>query len=110
MYTIKLPQEIMKNLWQLREYHGRGSIIGQVREAVRTYLEQQQKLLGSPISKVDPVIEQKRPESREKEQEQLVKIMDEVVEEQGEEPISDRTWQNVYEIACERFIKDRIKQ
>lgn len=38
MYMIQLPQDLMSELWKLREYHHKGPIIRQVREAVAMYV------------------------------------------------------------------------
>ena len=49
MYHIKLPEEMMAELWKLREHCGRGSIASQVREAVYRYLHQEEEKLGCAI-------------------------------------------------------------
>ena len=38
MYNISLPRELMRELYELREKHGRGPIAKQVREAVKAYI------------------------------------------------------------------------
>lgn len=52
-YTIKLPDQEMKSLYLLRVEHGRPAIIEQVRQAVKTYLSDQERQLGQPIIKVE---------------------------------------------------------
>ena len=50
MYHIKLPKDMMADLWRLREYYGKGTIIDQVREAVYRYLHEEKEKLGYSVS------------------------------------------------------------
>lgn len=38
MYLIRLPPDLMKALWELREYYQKGPIVQQVRDAVERYV------------------------------------------------------------------------
>ena len=46
MYLIKLPPDLMAELWKLRELYNRGSIAQQVREAVALYLKKEARILA----------------------------------------------------------------
>jgi predicted DNA-binding protein len=50
MYCIQLPDEMMADLWKLKKYYGRGTIISQVKEAVYRYLQEEEEKLGRPIN------------------------------------------------------------
>ena len=49
MYQIQLPDEMMSDLWKLREYYGRGTIVSQIKEAVYRYLNEEEEKLGHPV-------------------------------------------------------------
>jgi len=47
MYNISLPRELMKELYELREKHGRGPIARQVREAVKAYIVREKRKIAT---------------------------------------------------------------
>ena len=56
-YLIKLPPDVLKNLWELKQYCGAGSIVEQVRYAVRNYIEVKEKEIGTTIEDAAEAIE-----------------------------------------------------
>jgi hypothetical protein len=60
MYQIQLSDEMMADLWQLREYYGRGAIVSQVREAVDRYLHEEKEKLGYSAKEFQEVAEDSR--------------------------------------------------
>lgn len=65
MYKFELPSEIVKNLWQIREFCGGGSLVGQVREAVKKHILDKEKEIGCPISDVQEAREEHQREEAE---------------------------------------------
>ena len=57
MYTFRLPTEMISNLYRLREYCKKGSILGQVRKAVEAYVREEERQIGFPLSEVERLIE-----------------------------------------------------
>ena len=57
MYTFRLPVEMINDLYRLREYCDKGSILGQVRKAVEEHLREQERQIGFPLSEVERLIE-----------------------------------------------------
>jgi len=49
-YNIPLPRNQMRDLYLLREFAAQGSIIGQVRRAISSYLKSQEKRIGCSIA------------------------------------------------------------
>ena len=43
MYRFELPRKTVRELWQVREFCGGGSIISQIRDAVNQYLRRLEK-------------------------------------------------------------------
>lgn len=48
-YKFELDKNTVRQLWQVREFCGGGSIIGQVRNAVSQYLRQKEEEIGTSI-------------------------------------------------------------
>ena len=61
-YKILLPHKMMKDLWKLREHCAAPSIIQQVRDAVREYLEKKEMEIGTSIEDVAEVIKRHKRE------------------------------------------------
>lgn len=57
MYTFRLPAEMINNLYRLREYCNKGSILGQVRKVMEKYIQEQERQIGFPLSEVERLIE-----------------------------------------------------
>ena len=47
MYNISLPRELLKELYELREKHGKGPIARQVREAVKAYIVREKRKIAT---------------------------------------------------------------
>ena len=56
MYRIQLPKEMMKSLWQLREYCARPSIIEQARQAIKAYIKREEKKMGDSVESITEAI------------------------------------------------------
>ena len=63
-YKFELPSRMVKSLWGLREYYGASSIIGQIRDAVQTYLDQKEQEIGTKIEDAGEAISRHREEER----------------------------------------------
>lgn len=61
-YKILLPPKMMKDLWKLREHCAAPSIIQQVRDAVREYLEKKEMEIGTSIGDAVEAIERHKRE------------------------------------------------
>ena len=62
MYKFELPPETLKNLWRLREYCAQGPIARQVREAVQTYIKEQEKKIGCPLADFQEALDRREKE------------------------------------------------
>jgi len=56
-YLLRIPKTQMESLWQLREYAGCGPIAVQVREAVRMWIEEQERRIGTTTKDLVEAIE-----------------------------------------------------
>ena len=63
MYKISLPQEIMKDLWRLREFCGEGPIIQQIKNSVRAHIQNKEREIGCPIADVQEAREKHEQKS-----------------------------------------------
>jgi len=61
-YKINLPSETMHKLWLLKNYCACPPIIEQVRNAVKSYVADQEARIGTSVEDVAQAIEQARHE------------------------------------------------
>lgn len=62
MYSFKINQKQLADLWRAREYLGKGPMAKQVREAVDRYLRGVEAEIGSPIQDIADAIQQHETE------------------------------------------------
>ena len=58
MYKFTIPEGDMSRLWALREHMAMGPLSKQVREAVASYLKEQEKRIGCDILEAAEAIEE----------------------------------------------------
>ena len=63
MYKLTIPKGQLVDLWRLREYAAKGPIARQVREAIETYLQRQERKICCPIAEIVEALERHKRET-----------------------------------------------
>jgi len=64
MYKVIIPEELLSNLWRLREYACCGSIASQIRHAISEYILGEEQKIGCSIQEIQEIRDKHEEEKK----------------------------------------------
>ncbi len=65
MYKVIIPEELLSNLWRLREYACGGSIASQIRHAISEHISSEEQKIGCSIKEIQEIRDKHEAEKKE---------------------------------------------